>query len=70
MLRLRSWMGWWLLLGEFMIYFLFLLSISPDLHCKKIAWLIRSSILCSDFAIKRIDEPFVLDSDDRNEWAL
>jgi hypothetical protein len=29
-----------------------------------------NSILCSDFAIKRIDEPFVLDSDDRNEWAL
>ncbi|RDL35342.1 Uncharacterized protein BP5553_07273 [Venustampulla echinocandica] len=27
-------------------------------------------ILCSDFAIKRIDEPFVLPSDDRNEWAL
>ncbi|CZS93765.1 probable DigA protein [Rhynchosporium agropyri] len=27
-------------------------------------------ILCSDFAIKRIDEPFVLDTDDRNEWAL
>jgi len=29
-----------------------------------------SSILCSDFAIKRIDEPFVLPTDDRNEWAL
>lgn len=28
------------------------------------------SILCSDFAIKRIDEPFVLPTDDRNEWAL
>ncbi|PMD43432.1 vacuolar protein sorting protein-like protein DigA [Hyaloscypha variabilis F] len=27
-------------------------------------------ILCSDFAIKRIDEPFVLPTDDRNEWAL
>jgi len=27
-------------------------------------------ILCSDFAIKRIDEPFVLDTDDRNVWAL
>ena len=29
-----------------------------------------NSILCSDFAIKRIDEPFVLPTDDRNEWAL
>jgi len=28
------------------------------------------SILCSDFAIKRIDEPFVLPTDDMNEWAL
>jgi hypothetical protein len=28
------------------------------------------SILCSDFAIKRIDEPFVLPTDDKNEWAL
>ncbi|KAH8798876.1 vacuolar protein sorting protein-like protein DigA [Hyaloscypha sp. PMI_1271] len=27
-------------------------------------------ILCSDFAIKSIDEPFVLPTDDRNEWAL
>ncbi|KAH6684324.1 vacuolar protein sorting protein-like protein DigA [Halenospora varia] len=27
-------------------------------------------ILCSDFAIKRIDEPFVLPTDDKNEWAL
>ncbi|KAA8572452.1 hypothetical protein EYC84_003072 [Monilinia fructicola] len=27
-------------------------------------------ILCSDFAIKRIDEPFVTSADDRNEWGL
>lgn len=26
-------------------------------------------ILCSEFAIKRIDEPFVTDADDRAEWA-
>jgi hypothetical protein len=31
-------------------------------------WL--NSILCSDFAIKRIDEPFVVDGDDKDEWAL
>jgi hypothetical protein len=31
---------------------------------------VLNSILCSDFAIKRIDEPFVLATDDRNEWAL
>ncbi|EON66616.1 hypothetical protein W97_05862 [Coniosporium apollinis CBS 100218] len=27
-------------------------------------------VLCSDMAVKQIDEPFVLPSDDRNEWAL
>ncbi|KAH8821656.1 vacuolar protein sorting protein-like protein DigA [Xylogone sp. PMI_703] len=27
-------------------------------------------ILCSEFAIKRIDEPFILPTDDLNEWAL
>jgi len=27
-------------------------------------------ILCSDFAIKLIDEPFVLESDDKTEWAV
>ncbi|KAI1500584.1 Pep3/Vps18/deep orange family-domain-containing protein [Biscogniauxia marginata] len=27
-------------------------------------------ILCSEYAIKRIDEPFVGPDDDRNEWAL
>ena len=29
-----------------------------------------NSILCSDFAIKRIDEPFVTASDDSHEWDL
>ncbi|KAI1878104.1 uncharacterized protein JN550_000286 [Neoarthrinium moseri] len=27
-------------------------------------------ILCSEFAIKRIDEPFIAADDDRNEWAI
>ncbi|KAK9795718.1 putative Pep3/Vps18/deep orange domain-containing protein [Seiridium cardinale] len=27
-------------------------------------------ILCSEYAIKRIDEPFITGDDDRNEWAL
>ncbi|KAI0019011.1 vacuolar protein sorting protein-like protein DigA [Xylariomycetidae sp. FL0641] len=27
-------------------------------------------ILCSDYAIKRIDEPFVAANEDRNEWVL
>jgi len=31
---------------------------------------LRYSILCSDYAIKKIDEPFVKDEDDVNEWAL
>lgn len=30
----------------------------------------ENSILCGDFAIKLIDEPFVSDTDDSNEWAL
>ncbi|CAG8973789.1 hypothetical protein HYALB_00006334 [Hymenoscyphus albidus] len=34
-------------------------------------WLVAGScILCSDFAIKRIDEPFVTASDDASEWVL
>lgn len=28
------------------------------------------SILCSDFAIKRIDEPFVTKDDKPEEWIL
>lgn len=28
------------------------------------------SILCGDYAIKRIDKPFVSATDDLNEWAL
>ncbi|KAK3692065.1 putative vacuolar protein sorting-associated protein [Podospora appendiculata] len=27
-------------------------------------------ILCSDFAIRRVNEPFVKDDDDKSEWAL
>jgi hypothetical protein len=29
-----------------------------------------NSILCSDFAIKRIDEPFITKDDDLSAWAL
>lgn len=32
--------------------------------------LTKNSILCSDFAIKRIDEPFVTKDDNRDEWSL
>jgi len=28
------------------------------------------SILCSDFAIKRIDEPFITANDNPDEWAV
>ncbi len=28
------------------------------------------SILCSEFAVKLIDEPFVKASDNKSEWAL
>jgi hypothetical protein len=51
-------MDWWLVLGK-----------SP-FDNQPIVELTSGSILCSDFAIKRIDEPFVLPTDDRNEWAL
>ncbi|KAL8829478.1 MAG: hypothetical protein Q9170_006150 [Blastenia crenularia] len=30
----------------------------------------QQCILCGDYAIRQIDEPFVRESDDRNEWAL
>lgn len=28
------------------------------------------SILCSDYAIKRINEPFIKEDDNMEEWAL
>jgi hypothetical protein len=28
------------------------------------------SILCNDFAIKLIEEPFIAEADDRQAWAL
>ena len=31
---------------------------------------VTRSILCSDYAIRRIDEPFLKSDDDKNEWAL
>lgn len=36
-----------------------------------VEWLLTvDSILCSDFAIKRIDEPFITKDDHPEEWAL
>jgi hypothetical protein len=29
-----------------------------------------SSVLCSDMAVKQIDEPFVAASESRDDWAL
>ncbi|KAI9837476.1 MAG: hypothetical protein M1819_007124 [Sarea resinae] len=34
------------------------------------ALIASSCILCSEFAIKLIDEPFVIPGEDKNEWAL
>ena len=31
---------------------------------------VTRSVLCSDYAIKRIDEPFVGPDDDKDEWVL
>ena len=28
------------------------------------------SILCSEYAVKRIDEPFVKENENKEEWAL
>lgn len=28
------------------------------------------SVLCSELAVKLIDQPFITESDDREEWAL
>lgn len=33
-------------------------------------WSWKHSILCSDYAIKMIDEPFVREDEDKAEWAL
>ena len=30
----------------------------------------RYSILCSEFAVKAIDQPFIGPEDDKDEWAL
>jgi hypothetical protein len=30
----------------------------------------RYSVLCSDLAVKQIDEPFIAANESRNEWAL
>jgi hypothetical protein len=32
--------------------------------------LIRCSVLCSELAVKLIDEPFISALDDKEEWAL
>ena len=32
--------------------------------------MLGNSILCGDFAIKLIDQPFVLETDTNDEWAV
>jgi hypothetical protein len=59
---LQSWMRWLLLAGEFLPFF--------GRECDEEVWLTIYSILCSEYAIKRIDEPFVLPTDNLDEWAL
>lgn len=46
--------------------------------CFYLRWTVRCtnnvgcgfSILCGDYAIKQIDEPFVSEADDHDEWAI
>lgn len=52
-----------LLLGEFTPRKQFMLSLRCDVNDE-------NSILCSDYAIRRINEPFIKDDDDKDEWAL
>lgn len=28
------------------------------------------SVLCGDYGIKQVDEPFIHDADDREEWSI
>ena len=58
----RSWIRWLLRLGEFPLFFLFIL-VEGMLT-------LYDSILCSDYAIKRIDEPFIKEGEDLSDWAL
>ena len=34
----------------------------------KLTW--YGSVLCGDYGIKQIDEPFIHDADDRDEWSV
>lgn len=36
--------------------------ITTDISC--------DSVLCGDYGIKQIDEPFIRDTDDKEEWAI
>lgn len=52
-------MVWSLELGE--------MSVRPfdEIHAD-----MMNSVLCSEMAVKQIDEPFITAADDKNEWAL
>jgi len=56
-------MLWLLLLGEFTLCKQFMQNLRCDANDE-------NSILCSDYAIRRINEPFIKDDDDKDEWAL
>lgn len=53
-------MPWLDHLGEFILF-------CPQSTKQK---LMRCSVLCSELAVKLIDEPFISAMDDRDEWAL
>lgn len=60
---MRSSIRWLPLLGKF-VYELYLFSTTD------VADNYDYSILCSDLAIKKIDEPFVTKDDNPEEWEL
>ena len=48
------------------------LSISSlrSVSFRRLANLMVSSLLCSEMAVKQIDEPFIQSNDNLEEWAL
>jgi hypothetical protein len=52
-------MDWWLVLGKSF----------PYCTVEQVV-LTYCSVLCSEMAVKQVDEPFITANDDRNEWAI
>lgn len=60
-------MGWLLRLGEFSSSLTGFVWLGV---MRVLTGLCACSILCSDYAIRRINEPFIKPGEDLEEWAL